>query len=345
MAADLLRLVPEGLTQGLDLGSLRRLPAEHVGKALRKRLGDMPWCLDFLPPDSAVPSLAADETGAGNETGTGRTFSGSSDGDGHECCLAPIEFQSTVDPRMAERMLEYATMLRNDLARGGRFFGPSGGPPPLLPLVVYNGARRWTAPLGLGTETSSLPKGLADMQPRFRYWLIDVRRFDPNALAEGLRQAPPGVNFALALFALENASAPDLPDAMGALAELLASEGEVELAESFGLWIEGVLQPWLGVQLPSLTDMMEEPSMLGETLDAWAEEKFQLGRVEGRVDGERELLFRLTQRRFGSKTADALSRLINGLEDPDRLAKVGDLVVDCATGRELLDRAGRIPAP
>ena len=127
---------------------------------------------------------------------------------------------------------------------------------------------------------------------------------------------------------------------MGALAELLAAEGGFELAESFGLWVEGVLQARLGVQLPSLTDMMEEPSMLGETLDAWAEEKFQLGRVEG----ERELLFRLTQRRFGSGTADALSRLINGLEDPDRLAKVGDLVVDCATGRELLDRTGRIPS-
>ena len=36
--------------------------------------------------------------------------------------------------------------------------------------------------------------------------------------------------------------------------------------------------------------------------------------------------------------------MINGLEDPDRLAKVGDLVVDCATGRELLDRTGRIPS-
>ena len=131
---------------------------------------------------------------------------------------------------------------------------------------------------------------------------------------------------------------------MGALAELLAAEGGFELAESFGLWVEGVLQARLGVQLPSLTDMMEEPSMLGETLDAWAEEKFQLGRVEGRVEGERELLFRQTQRRFGSGTADALSRLINGLEDPDRLAKVGDLVVDCATGRELLDRTGRIPS-
>ena len=142
MAADLLRLLPKNLTDGLDLGSLRRLPAEHVGKALRKRLGDMPWRLDFLPPDDAAAPQIADGTDAGDGTGAGGTLAGASDRDGRECCLVPIEFQSTVDPRMAERMLEYATMLRNDLARSGRFSGPGGGPPPLLPLVVYNGTGR-----------------------------------------------------------------------------------------------------------------------------------------------------------------------------------------------------------
>ena len=54
------------------------------------------------------------------------------------------EFQSRVDPRMAERMLEYAAMLRRDLAREGKVRGPDGGQPPLLPLVVYNGRRPWT---------------------------------------------------------------------------------------------------------------------------------------------------------------------------------------------------------
>ena len=39
--------------------------------------------------------------------------------------------------------------------------------------------------------------------------------------------------------------------------------------------------------------------------------------------------------------AEALSKLVEAVDDPDRLAKMGDLVVDCVTGRELLDRAGR----
>ena len=85
--------------------------------------------------------------------------------------------------------------------------------------------------------------------------------------------------------------------------------------------------------------------MLAETLDEWAEEKFRLGRVAGLEQGmerERALLVRMAQRRFDADVAEALSKLVGGVDDPDRLAEVGDLVVDCATGRELLDRAGRI---
>ena len=35
-------------------------------------------------------------------------------------CLLLVEFQSTLDLRMAERMLEYAALLHGDLAREGR---------------------------------------------------------------------------------------------------------------------------------------------------------------------------------------------------------------------------------
>ena len=65
------------------------------------------------------------------------------------------------------------------------------------------------------------------------------------------------------------------------------------------------------------------------------------GRFKGRVEGERALLVRMAQRRFGADVAEALSKLVGGVDDPDRLAEVGDLVVDCATGRELLERARR----
>ena len=139
--------------------------------------------------------------------------------------------------------------------------------------------------MNLRSATEGLPTGLAEIQPKFEYVLLEVRRFAAHDLALGLQAVPAGVNFALAQFALENASAEVLPAAMAAVARLLGAEGELGLAESFGMWVEGVLEPRLGVRLPSLMDMMEEPPMLAETLDEWAEEKFRLGRAAGMEQG------------------------------------------------------------
>ena len=380
MMADLLRLLPDDLTEGLDLGTLRRLPSEHVGDALRDRRSDMPWRVDLLPPSQPPAEEGAKRLGD-EETSTKGTMppapasSRAAASEHPGTCLVLAEFQSKVDPRMAERMQEYAAMLRRDLTREGKVRGPGGGPPLLLPLVVYNGRRPWTAPLDLGGGTEDLPKGLAAMQPKFEYVLLEVRRFDADALALGLQDGAPGVNFALAQFALENVSAEGLPAAMDAVARQLKAEDERDLAESFGMWVEGVLKPRLDVQLPSMTDLMEEPPMLAETLDEWAEEKFRQGRMQGleqgleqgmergmkrgmergmergRAEGMahgraeglergRALLLRLAQRRFGADVAVALSKLIKSVEDPDHLAEMGDWVVDCATGRELLNRAG-----
>ena len=75
---------------------------------------------------------------------------------------------------------------------------------------------------------------------------------------------------------------------------------------------ERMLEPMLGVQLPSLINMMEEPPVPAETLDERAEEKFRLGRVagveqgrcKGRVEGERALL---TAKRGGGLARKCLS--------------------------------------
>ena len=72
------------------------------------------------------------------------------------------------------------------------------------------------------------------------------------------------------------------------------------------------------------------------------------GRAEGRAEGQAEgraeqraLLCRLAARRFDAGTADALAELLADVDDPARLAEVGDWLVVCATGAELLDRCSR----
>ena len=47
-------------------------------------------------------------------------------------------------------------------------------------------------------------------------------------------------------------------------------------------------------------------------------------------------------RRFNASTGERLSALLAGVSEPDRLKAVGDAVVECGTGEEVLAAARRI---
>ena len=101
--------------------------------------------------------------------------------------------------------------------------------------------------------------------------------------------------------------------------------------------------------------------MLAETVTQWRQEALDEGRRQGIAEGmsegmsegrrqgvsegisqERALLRRLAARRFGVATGDALAALLANEEEAERLAEVGDLVVDCTSAEELLRRGGRL---
>ena len=56
-----------------------------------------------------------------------------------------IEFQSSVDPFMAVRVLAYLGLLYQDIIRTGGLTAERLLPP-VLPVVLYNGRPRWNAP-------------------------------------------------------------------------------------------------------------------------------------------------------------------------------------------------------
>ena len=64
--------------------------------------------------------------------------------------------------------------------------------------------------------------------------------------------------------------------------------------------------------------------------------------ARGIAKGERMLLCRQTERRFGAETAGRLSELLAEIDDAEDLIQVGDWVVECRTGDELLERFHRI---
>ena len=64
-------------------------------------------------------------------------------------------------------------------------------------------------------------------------------------------------------------------------------------------------------------------------------EGLERGRAEGRA-----LVGRLATRKFGARTARRLSRILEDISDPERLADVADAIIDCDSDAELFARIG-----
>ena len=74
------------------------------------------------------------------------------------------------------------------------------------------------------------------------------------------------------------------------------------------------------------------------------------GRTRGRTRGglcggpckglsnERSTLLRQARLRFDAETADALAPLLEPVNDPEELTQIGEWIILCASGEDLLDR-------
>ena len=76
---------------------------------------------------------------------------------------------------------------------------------------------------------------------------------------------------------------------------------------------------------------------LAEGVEKGRAEGVEKGRAEG-VEHERLLLRRLTERKFGADIAERAAALLAGIGEPGRLTDVGEWIIDCATGDELIAR-------
>ena len=102
---------------------------------------------------------------------------------------------------------------------------------------------------------------------------------------------------------------------------------------------------------PDLVERLREPADRGDIgamrtiLDRSVDEIEQRGFARDREQGleqHRTTLSRLAARRFGDGTAADLTEVLRGVNDPERLTDMSELVIDCATGGELLAGARRI---
>ena len=104
------------------------------------------------------------------------------------------------------------------------------------------------------------------------------------------------------------------------------------------------------VALPPLSELEtsqgaeEMTSLIEANFDKWEAGLVQRGMEQGIAQGKTEAraqLRRLAGRKFGDRAAERLAALIEGVSDPERLAEVGDWIIDCGTEAEFLARADR----
>ena len=156
------------------------------------------------------------------------------------------------------------------------------------------------------------------------------------------------VNPMAALLRLQRCRRPEeLPALAAALFGALRRDGRLALAERLSDALMRMLVARFGgdetgaghtEELQRALRHMEEPRMLAETVTRWRQEALDEGMQRGMSEGERTLLRHQAAGRFGVATGDALAALLADVEDIERLAEVGDLVVACESAEELLRR-------
>ena len=281
MVAQLLREFVAGpWLDDLDLERMERQNAKFHAETGDRREGDMIW---------RIP-----------RRGGGDTY-----------LVLLLEFQSTPYHWMALRVLVYASLLWQQLLNEKSLL-PDGRLPPILPVVLYNGDRRWAAPLALH-ELVGLPRNspLWQWQPAISYQIVDEGAFPEDDLAR--RDALPAL-----LFRLEGSPDPEqvvvLADAL--LAWFRRHPGFEGVRSVFAELLGAIMEPLApGVRVPE--ELLEVRNMLASRAEDWKRQWLQEGRQEGeqrgeqrgRQKGEAAILLRQLERRFGALPDWATDRI------------------------------------
>lgn len=294
----------------LDFGTLEKLTPEQVGPGLARRHADLLWRIRYRDNERFVVLL--------------------------------LEFQSEIDEHMTSRILEYTALGYRDLLRHGMTV-PGGGLPILIAIVIYNGRRRWVGARNMADAIDPPPAGLSEWPVRQRHFVLDLQAADD--------QTSSGPNVVSFLARLERT--PAVETVLQVVEEVLKSypgARYAELRRAFREWIVGAAEAWgfeesILAEINSLKEagrmyvaIEEMKKEMHANFERLKEKARRDGFGQGRAEGQATLVCRQARRKFGGATADQLSRLLEDISDPETIARVGDWILDCDDGSELLAR-------
>ncbi|MBI1292691.1 hypothetical protein GC173_15865 [bacterium] len=240
-----------------------------------------------------------------------------------------LEHQSTPDRWMPLRLLIYMTRIWQETRKQGMTDGRLA---PVLPVVVYQGARRWEVPTSLGelfALSDEARAGLAPFLPAFEFALFDLSRvtaipggIETRVVLEIMRAVMKGPEAYLK--ALEGASP--------AMQEML-------MEPRTALLIETVLRYSLLVDSKASRQDVKlileaSPGALKEKAMSIAEELIQEGREQGLCAGLRRSVCRLARIRFGDDRQ--IAGALENITEPERLEDLHALAATAKTLEELV---------
>ena len=217
--------------------------------------------------------------------------------------------QSSIDKYMAVRLMTYIGLLYQDLIKTKKLL-PDKRLPPIFPVVLYNGKKRWNAATELKDLIVNLPGGLEQYLPSLKYLILDEGTY-------GLDELSSLKNLVAAIFRLENSSSDDdIFEVITNLIEWLSTPEQTHLRRSFSIWINRVLlRPTgeLGQQIPEINDLVEIKTMLADRIPQWIREGEARGEVRGEVRGEAKALIKQLNFKFGS-LPDRVTQQVNSAD-------------------------------
>jgi len=234
--------IPDDWLHSLDYSTLEKVPGSYVTDDLRHRADDVVWRVRVEGEWVYLYIL--------------------------------IEFQSTVDPFMAVRMMTYVGLLYQDLIRSKDIL-PHRKLPPVLPIVLYNGDAKWTAATDVAALIPKVPGLVSRYMPSLEYLLIDQSQYTEADLSE-LK------NLVAAVIRFEHS---ENVTVLLRLIDLLNEwlDDNPELKRTFVIWIRAVVlrQSKNTLVLPKVQDLKELKMTLAKSFDAWAQQHEQKGLERG----------------------------------------------------------------
>ena len=230
----------------LKIDTLHLFATEHVSRDLQKRYQDLVYQATSMTNGGAV--------------------------------YLAFEFQSTVDKHMPLRMNSYCSLLLEQLVRT-QPMGLDSAYPRIYPIVIYNGKRRWTAPLQLSEWFGRRSSLLSNYRGRCRINLVDLSTYKEWALqCEGSPLA--------LLIRLEGAeSVEELAEVAEEFTEWYQSSGVDTLKTDLTGLLKANAELVGGIELRNRLAGVQDMGRLAETMKEWIAEKEAAGIALGLEQG------------------------------------------------------------